>query len=811
MDLTAQQIELEVSADHAATANAIKEHAEIVARGDIDKLPRGNALIARMFGAVKAHIEGEQQKTARGQGAHLKGWLRRIPADVAAVIALRTTLAKVLQDHTTYTTFQTLTVNIGREWVREIQVRDAESVNPEYYAEAMRRLSKANVSSPVHIKKTLSRVVKNVLDGLYDDQLGETELAHLGKHGLQGCMDAGLVEIKRGTNKRGHLVEYVLTEPVRDFLLDSTDMQRFASPTDCIMLVPPLPWEATTGGGFLTERRQMRFPLINTRKVRRGRTKAYREACSRQNMPQVYQIANYLQSIPYRMNPEVFRHVQRVWQAGGGALGMPSVNPPVKPGFPFGDDWKRDNASEEELEQFFLWKRRMVEWHEQRLVHRSAVWEMASFVRNVGRCSEFDSYFPVFIDSRGRWYYRGTPNPQGSDAAKAVIQFARKKPLGERGAFWLQVHIANCFGVDKPQMEERAKWTRDHWLELCDALAAPEVSNIFQQADSPFCAIAACIDLKAAYDSGNHKTYLSGVPVHMDATCSGLQHFSAMLRDEIGGQYVNLTPGGTHKADIYRRVADLVLAKAKADAAGGNVSARYWLEIGVTRDMAKSPVMTYVYGATHMSVSGGIMAHLMDEHSWDSKERGVTAGKMAGYLTTLIFKAIEETVPKAAEAMRWLKELMRELDRESPAQYCTPIGMFVNHDYPDQEQTRVDMRSCGITKVVMYKQLDVTKPQRMQNAIAPNFVHSLDAAHLGFTALRMEHDGLAMVCIHDSFGTHPCDVDAMQRHIRLAFIHMYSGKDHLNDLARQLGVNATYNGTGSLDLAGIEHSEFFFC
>jgi DNA-directed RNA polymerase len=811
VDLTAQQVELEVSADHIAATNAINEHADIVARGDIDKLPRSKALIARMFGDVRDYIAAEQAKVSRGPGAHLKGWLRRVPADVAAVIALRTTLARVLQDRTTYTTFQTLAVNIGREWVREIQVRDAEQVNPEYYAEAMKRLSKANVSSPVHIKKTLSRVVKNVLDGLYDEQLGESELAHLGKHGLQACMDAGLVEIKRGTNKRGHLVEYVLTEPVRDFLLDTTDMQRFAAPTDCIMMVPPIPWEATSGGGFLTERRQVRFPLISTRKVRRGRHRAYREACSQKNMPQVYKIANYLQSIPYRMNPAVFEHVQRVWQAGGGALKMVKLEAPTKPVFPFPDTWTKLTASEDDLETFFLWKHRMVDWHEQRLVHRSTVWEMSSFVKNVNRCAKRDSYFPVFIDSRGRWYYRGTPNPQGSDAAKAVIQFARKKALGPRGVFWLQVHIANCFGVDKPKMSKRAEWTREHWQELAEGLECPEHSNIYQQADSPFCAIAAAMDLKAAFDSGSPETYESGIPVHMDATCSGLQHFSAMLRDEIGGQYVNLTPGGEAKADIYRRVADLVLERVQQDALGDNLMAKYWLEIGVTRDMAKSPVMTYVYGATHMSVSGGLMIHLMDEHSWDSKARGVSAGKMAGYLTRLIFRAIEDTVPLAAKAMRWLKDLMRHLDRKHPAQYCTPIGMFVNHDYPDQEQERVRVRSCGVQYVVMYKQLDVTKPQRMQNAIAPNFVHSLDAAHLGFTALRMQHDELDMVCIHDSFGTHPCDVDAMQEHIRAAFVHMYEGKDHLNDLAEQLGLNVTYNGRGNLDLSGVLRSEFFFC
>lgn len=67
-----------------------------------------------------------------------------------------------------------------------------------------------------------------------------------------------------------------------------------------------------------------------------------------------------------------------------------------------------------------------------------------------------------------------------------------------------------------------------------------------------------------------------------------------------------------------------------------------------------------------------------------------------------------------------------------------------------------------------------------------------------------------MVCIHDSFGTHPCDVDDMHKDIREAFIAMYQ-RDFLGDLANQLDVTVTYPSTGTLDLNAIRDSEFFFC
>ncbi|QMP84056.1 DNA-directed RNA polymerase [Pseudomonas phage pphageT12] len=805
---------MEVAADDEAATQAIREHAEIIAKGDIDKLPRGKVLIGRMFSDVRASIEAEQAKVIRGAGGKVRGWLRKIPADVAAVIALRCTMTLILQSTMRHkdaspATIQRISVGIGRAWVSEIQVTQAAAISPAYYDAALKSLSKANVSSPAHVRKTLARVVKNVMDGHYDAELSDTDLLHLGKHGLQACMDAGLVELERSSNSRGHLVQYVIPANILAFLADSAEMQRMATPMDCIMITPPIPWEGTTGGGYLTERRQLKFPLLQTkRRVRRNMQKAYRQRCSRDEMPQVYEYANYLQSIPYRMNPDVYQHVQRVWLEGGGALSMVTREPPRKPEFPMPEGWDKATATEPELELFRAWKRRMTQWHEACLEHKSHVWEMASFVKNVGRYSKYDAYFPVFLDGRGRLYYRGTPNPQGSDAAKAVIQFARKKPLGPRGVHWLQVHIANCFGFDKASFNERAAWTRQHWDELQQGIATPEHSNLYQQADSPFCALAAAIELRNAFASGNPETYCTGLAVHMDATCSGLQHFSAMLRDEVGGAYVNLTAGGEQKADIYRRVAELAVLQVQRDAIGGNEYAGYWQGIGVSRDMAKGPVMTYVYGATLTSVTDGIEGKLEDL-GW--RMPGVSMAKMANYMAKVMFRAIEDTVPAAAAAMRWLRELARKVDRKSPIQFATPIGMFVNHDYPDEDISRVAVRSCGMQYVVMYNQLETTKAIRMQNAIAPNFVHSLDGAHLGFTALRMQALGLDMVCIHDSFGTHPGDVDTMHQQIREAFVHLYTCKDHLNDLAEQLGLDVTYSGTGNLDIFQVLESEFFFC
>lgn len=814
--MSADQIAAEIQSDADAMVEAAKAHAALIAKGDIDKLPRGKAVIARMFGDVRASIVAEQAKKHRGVGAALRGWLRELEADVAAVLALRVTMGCVLQTYGTHSctppTFQRIATAIGREWAMELKVRAAARINPVYYDGAVQRLKDSNTTSQKHIRMAMSRVVGNSLDGVYDQDLTPTEYMHLGKVGLQACMDAGLVDIHRSTTRAGHLVEYELTAPIREFLLDEKASEWLAQPVSLSMISPPLRWERIVGGGFHTEKRQLKYPLIRVGgRVRHKHIREYRKAMSADTMPNFFEPINYLQSIPYSMSEDMYDTVKDIWQEGGGVLKVPKKAPPVKPVFPHAEGWNKEGASEADMEVFNRWKRQTFNWHNDLREHKSMAWEMHSFNKVVGMARGKPVWNAMFADTRGRLYYRGACSPQGSDATKAVVHFARKKPLGRRGVYWLKVHIANCFGFDKKKFKERAAWTDQHWEHLLHGATDPSNSDVYRaNNDAPLMAVAAVRELAAAYASGNPETFESGIIVHMDATCSGLQHLSAMLRDPVGGRYVNLVPGGDEKADIYARVAHLAMMQIERDAEGGHTCGMLWQALGVSRKLAKGPVMTYVYGATLRSVADGI-GDFLDEQGYSAKDTGVPFMKMCMYLAKLLFKAIEDTVPAAAALMRWLKDVVRHHDRTQPVVFTTPHGLRVHHDYPDEEQTRVRVRSCGVEYVVMYQQLETSKTTRMQNAIAPNFVHAMDACHLSMTTQRMAELDLDMAVIHDSFGTHPCDVDAMHECIRAAFIELYSANDVLLNFAIDTGTSILAPTKGDLDLSTLMDSEFFFC
>ena len=93
---------------------------------------------------------------------------------------------------------------------------------------------------------------------------------------------------------------------------------------------------------------------------------------------------------------------------------------------------------------------------------------------------------------------------------------------------------------------------------------------------------------------------MSKLPVCLDGSNNGLQHFSAMLRDTIGGKATNLTPEVIPQ-DIYQMVADVVQEKVQEDGKSGVPYSKEWITFGIDRKITKRPVMVVPYGGTRFS------------------------------------------------------------------------------------------------------------------------------------------------------------------------------------------------------------------
>lgn len=817
-DLIALQMEHE-EALHVEATNAAKTRLQqALEGGQLDRVPRARVLMLRMFQQTQEAVQREIDGKAAGPAAHLRHILRAVPADVTAALALRMGLMLVMRG--TRVGVATVMSTMGGALLKEIEVRTAISLNQSYYDRTMEYLRSSGTISPRHIDKTMQAVVNAIVPESARLELSQTDQVKLGKFMLDPMIEAGLLSTVRTVNKSGTVVSVVPSEDARTFLHESEVVGIWGGVGTSVALAPPVPWTSLFNGGYHTERAQRSHLFLKrskhqTRKARQDQIRA----ATIGRMPRVFQAANYLQAVPYVVDEGTFETVRQVWESGGGALGVPTKTFMDKPEFPFAEAWAKAEATEEELEVFNAWKRRVHRWHTASTKHRAAQRDFGALYRVVSKHAGQQCWFPVHVDSRGRFYYWGAPNPQGTDMAKACLRFARKKPLGRRGLYWLKVHIANCYGFDADHFDLRVQWTEARLDDLRRTVADPINSDLLADADSPLCLLAAARELIAALASGSPEAFESGIIVHMDATCSGLQHFSALLRDPVGASFVNLINPGSRKADIYQRVLDLSLVQLAKDATHLCVDperagyARLWLQFieacGKGRKLAKGPCMTLVYGTTFR----GIVDHCLDwmEDNGHSAPQGVPASRLAAHMTRTLLDAIRLTVPAAVAAMEWLQSLVRQVAKDGTIYWETPLGMQVFQQYPVMNDTRVRLRSLATEYCIVKEATDMLDIRKSANGVSPNFVHGLDSAHLGGTAIRMEAAECDMAGIHDSAGTHACDVDFMQVALREEFVEMYQRADWLRELRDHLGLDVELLPVGDFDLEEIKKSWAFFC
>ena len=170
---------------------------------------------------------------------------------------------------------------------------------------------------------------------------------------------------------------------------------------------------------------------------------------------------------------------------------------------------------------------------------------------------------------------------------------------------------------------------------------------------------------------------------------------------------------------------------------------------------------------------------------------------------------VEATVPKAAAGMRYLQEWARR--SAAPMRWVTPVGMPVLNWAEGQEVHSVEIRSMGVKAVLLSRNTGKYEPGKAADAIAPNFVHSLDGAHL---CMVLHECPFEVVPIHDSFAALACDVPHLHGVLRSTFIELYSG-DPLSQLQatplREGQEEPVRPAPGKLDLRAAATSRFMFC
>jgi DNA-directed RNA polymerase len=439
-------------------------------------------------------------------------------------------------------------------------------------------------------------------------------------------------------------------------------------------------------------------------------------------------------------------------------------------------------------------------------------------------------YFPHNLDFRGRAY--PVPillQPQGTDVVKGLIRFADGKPLGEDGEYWLAIHGANCFGVDKVSFTARRDWVEQHWRMIQAVALDPLGFRWWANADNPWCFLAFCFEWANRFTEG----FVSHLAVALDGSCNGLQHFSAMLRDPIGGRAVNLIDS-EEPQDIYQRVADVATEKLRLIACTTAEDDPFqkegqptphdrqrwaygWTQFGLNRKITKRPVMVLPYGGTPRSCLKYVQ-EAVDTRIKEGQEQnfGEELKKATGYLSMTVWDSIGDVVVAARQAMDWLQGVARTLSKENRSlSWRTPSGFVAHQEIRNMKQRQVKTKLHGtVIRPAIYEETDDLNASKQATSVSPNFVHSLDAAALFLTVHRLSKDGIKhFAMIHDSYGTHACDATALANALRSEFVGMYEG-DVLNGFLDMLDLTdielEPRPSMGTLDIKEVLNSRYFF-
>ena len=739
-----------------------------------------------------------------GSGAARYGKYRRMMKNCSAEQLALFTLREIFSNFMKQRSVQVTALNIGQAIEDEQRFSKFQQQNEDKYRIVLKELEKTRTKAYSHRHAVFTITANNT--GQEWEAWSIHDRASIGMKCIElVCASTQLVELVVETRNSKPVSCIRPTAECLSWVEKHIDQASMLHPMFCPSILPPLPWDSINSGGYYSPRMRSRMPLV------KAHSKEHTSMLDYSDMPRVYTAINAIQSTAWEINGKVHDVIKEVWRKNL-RVGMPPSEPYEIPPAPVEREKKKADMNPEELLEFKAWCSQAAAIY---TLERERVAKCYQIVQTLRLAAEYREYgvmyFPMHADFRGRLYSACTDlSPQGGDCSKGLLRFKKGKPIGAAGEKWFLLHGAGKYGWDKLSFDDRIAEVRRHHQAIIDAANDP-LSNIafWGNADKPWQFLAWCFEYAEYIQHGT--AFVSHLPMSLDGSCNGLQHYSAMLRDPIGGAATNLR-AASKPQDIYQQVADKV--KAKLEVASDPLSAA-WLEYGIDRKLAKPPVMTLPYGSTRQTCTSSILAHIM---AHNRAHFGQHPFKAALFLSGILWDSIGEVVVSARTGMAWLRKVAGVVGKQNkPCTWTSGLNFPVYQKACAVDVIRVKQTIYGKTHRVNFgilsDQIDV---QHMRSGIAPNFVHSLDATHMMRTINVAFNEGIEdFACIHDDYGVHAADTDRFFNIIREEFVGMYTDTNPLEKFKEEQEENLEVvlpdiPASGNLDITEVLNSEYFF-
>lgn len=870
-DLQAVQIQLEEEMFNGGIRRFEADQLRSIASGNESETAWNRRLLSELIAPMAEGIAAykEEYTGKRGKPVRALAFLQCVENEVAAYISMKVVMDMLNTD----VTLQAIAMNIAERIEDQVRFSKLEGTAQKYFEKVKASLKASKSKQYRHGHRVMVAAEKSITERDADAERWEAwpkEVALQIGTTLLDILESsvfyqGEPVFFRTMRQNGIRSTYYLqtSETVGGWIEEFKEHVAQLAPAYGPCVVPPRAWKSPFNGGFHTEKVASRVRLV------KGDREHVRKLTLRQ-MPKVYKAINALQSTQWQVNTDVMKVADDVVRLNLG-YGMPSFKPLIdrenKPANPVPVEFQhlrgrelKEMLSEEQWQAFITWKGECSRLYTAETKRGS---KSAAVVRMIGQARKYSSfesiYFVYAMDSRSRVYAQSsTLSPQSNDLGKSLLRFTEGRHLHTSESMkWFCIAGANLYGWDKKTFGVRQSNVLDgEFQDMCRDIAAdPLTYTQWVSADEPYQFLAWAMEY-ATYldmlDEGTQADFRTHLPVHQDGSCSGIQHYSAMLKDSVGAEAVNLKPS-TAPQDIYGRVAQVVIGKNTAymNAVEGDVftsgktvlewenlrfMAAAWDAIGITRSLTKKPVMTLPYGSTRITCRESVADYLVDleeseaqraagegrasnlVHPFGSAEGQMHEGMALNYMTALIWPSISEVVKAPVVAMKMIRALARfAAKRNEGMEYPLPTGFILKQKIMATDMLVVKTQLMGQIKLSLQVETDLVDEAAMMGAAAPNFVHGHDASHLILTVCDMVDNGITSIAvIHDSFGTHADQTAQLRLSLKGQMVAMYLNTNALQELLSvhedrwMVDTGIPVPEQGDFDINEIMNSEYIF-
>jgi len=186
----------------------------------------------------------------------------------------------------------------------------------------------------------------------------------------------------------------------------------------------------------------------------------------------------------------------------------------------------------------------------------------------------------------------------------------------------------------------------------------------------------------------------------------------------------------------------------------------FWLDFGIDRSLAKGPVMTAIYGATHQTLLDGLIA-AVEQRNGQADLWRLQGDVLAPvrHMAKIMRQALQEEVAPCLALQAWLRELSkRVVSKKKPVEWVGPTGwpMHLGEELPGTIDSGTALASLPRQRSRREDRPAGELSARATNrGITANAVHSFDGALCHSIVSTAVAHGAQILTNHDCFAVAP--------------------------------------------------------